>query len=140
MPNNSSDVSKNVGPKGDDSFDYTAKAESVIKELKKDRYYNREFTTSKIRNILSGVSEIYNDILAEKSDTLSNDIRNRIMHLKVRLIYECGRERIVKKFYEIAELDIFIKGIGDSREKFIAFARYMEALVAYHSFYGGRDK
>jgi len=29
--------------------------------------------------------------------------------------------------------------MGDSRENFIKFARYMEALVAYHRFHGGRD-
>ena len=34
---------------------------------------------------------------------------------------------------------IFIKGIGNSRAEFIRFARYMEALVAYHRFFGGKD-
>ena len=61
------------------------------------------------------------------------------MHLKVRLIYECGRERMVKKFYEKAGLDEIISGIGSSKKKFISFVRYMEALVAYHLYYGGGE-
>jgi CRISPR-associated protein Csm2 len=118
--------------------DYTAKAEKVILELRKDRYYHN-FTTSKIRNILSMVNEIYNDVLGEKDDSLPTAIQDRIMHLKVRLIYECGRERMVKKFYEKAGLDEIISGIGSSKKKFISFVRYMEALVAYHLYYGGGE-
>lgn len=118
--------------------DYTLRAENVILELKKERDYSK-FTTSKIRNILSLVSEIYNDVLSAKGDVLSTDIQNRLLHLKVRLIYECGREQIIKQFYEKAGLEKMINDIKDNRNKFIAFARYMEALVAYHRFYGGRD-
>ena len=33
-----------------------------------------------------------------------------------------------------------IDSIGDSVEKYEQFARYVEALVAFHKFYGGRDK
>jgi CRISPR-associated protein Csm2 len=120
--------------------DYTARAESVIKELKdKERQY-RNFTTSKIRNILAMVNEIYNDIQAERDETLSENIQERILHLKVRLVYECGREEIIKKFYEKAGLQKMLSDIGNSRKKFIAFTRYMEALVAYHLFYGGSDR
>lgn len=118
--------------------DYTVKAENVIKELRNDKNY-KNFTTSKIRNILAMVNEIYNDVLTEQSDVLSQGIQSRIIYLKVRLIYECGREKIIKQFYRKADLERIISGIGNSREKFIAFARYMEALVAYHLFYGGRD-
>ena len=38
-----------------------------------------------------------------------------------------------------AEEEEYIKGIQMNREKFIRFAHYMEALVAYHRYYGGRD-
>jgi len=121
-----------------DLEDYTSKAEKVIQELKQDRNY-RNFTTSKIRNILSMVNEIYNDVLLEQGEALSQNIQDRILHMKVRLVYECGREPIVKTFCQKAQLQEIISGIGSSRSKFIAFSRYMEALVAYHLFYGGKD-
>jgi CRISPR-associated protein Csm2 len=119
--------------------DYVDRAEKVILKLSKDREYSK-LTTSKLRNIFSIVSEIYNDVLSEKSERLTRKIQDRIMHLKVRLVYECGREEIVKKFYKEAGLDSIIAGMGDSPERFVAFARYMEALVAYHRFYGDTDR
>lgn len=122
-------------------LDYTTKADQVIIGLRQTmgRDYNN-FTTSKIRNILGMVSEIYNDVLNEMNETLSADIQSRIEYLKVRLVYECGREPgVVKPFVQEAGLLAIISGIGTSRKKFIEFARYMEALVAYHRFHGGRD-
>ena len=39
-----------------------------------------------------------------------------------------------------AKLLEYIKDIGSSRAKLIAFTQYMEALVAYHRFYiGGKE-
>ncbi|ABI69053.1 type III-A CRISPR-associated protein Csm2 [Syntrophomonas wolfei] len=122
-------------------INYTAQAEQVIQELKKSMGRNyQNFTTSKIRNILAQVSEIYNDVRAENDVFLSPDLQNRIEYLKVRLVYECGREPwIIKPFVDKAKLLDLLNNIGDNRQNFIKFARYMEALVAYHRFYGGRD-
>lgn len=120
--------------------DYVNRAEKVILELQKQEGKNyRNFTTSKIRNILSMVNEIYNEVMSDNNEKLSDRIQDKIMHLKVRLIYECGRARIVKKFYDKAGLDEIISSIGDSREKFVSFVRYMEALVAYHLYHGGKE-
>jgi|SRR5690554_514328 CRISPR-associated protein Csm2 len=132
-------LQEQVEEKTEDLQDYTAKAEKVILDLKNNRYYEK-FTTSKLRNILSMVSEIYNDVLSDYSETLSPKIQDRILHMKVRLVYECGREPIIKEFYKLAELEKIINGIGDSRKRFNYFAKYMEALVAYHSFYGGSNE
>lgn len=121
--------------------DYTTHAERVIKDLKSSmgRRFN-DFTTSKIRNILSMVSDIYNDVVAGHDNILSEELQSRIEYLKVRLVYECGREPdTVKLFVEKAGLLDLLNKIGDSREKFINFSRYMEALVAYHRFHGGHD-
>ena len=51
------------------------------------------------------------------------------------LAYQAGRERAVKPLYE--ELVIEIDKIGESKKKFVEFARYVEAIVAYHKYYGG---
>jgi len=120
---------------------YTAKAETVIQELKSSMGKNyQDFTTSKIRNILAMVSDIYNDLYGDQEVSLNQEIQNRIEYLKVRLIYECGREpKVIKPFVEKAQLLPLLESIGDSSERFRSFAHYMEALVAYHRFYGGKD-
>jgi len=118
---------------------YTAQAEQVIKELSMGRNY-QQFTTSKIRNILARVSELYNEVALVQQDTLSPEIQSKIEYLKVRLVYECGREPyVIKPFVEKAGLLDLLNNIGDARQNYIDFAHYMEALVAYHRFYGGRD-
>lgn len=120
--------------------DYTLQAEQVIRQLMetlgRDYAY---FTTSKIRNILAQVSEIYNEVINGPDEALSAGLKSRIEYLKVRLVYECGRERVVKRFVERAGLLNLLNNIGDSKENFKKFARYMEALVAYHRFLGGQD-
>lgn len=121
---------------------YTEQADQVIQELKRSlgRDYQK-FTTSKIRNILAMISEIYNDVITEQDDHLSPELQSRIEYLKVRLVYECGREPyVVKPFVSKAGLLDLLSNIGDSRESFKKFSRYMEALVAYHRFHGGQDK
>ena len=45
----------------------------------------------------------------------------------------------MKDFVEQAKLLEYLKGVGDSREAMIQFAHYVEALVAYHRYLGGRD-
>ena len=46
----------------------------------------------------------------------------------------------MKRFVSRAKLIERIDAIGTSIPKYQEFARYIEALVAYHKFYGGRDK
>lgn len=99
----------------------------------------KDFTTSKIRNILAQVSEIFNDVIAGSDDVLGTGLRSRIEYLKVRLVYECSRENVVKQFVNKAGLLDLLNNIGDSRDNFKKFTRYMEALVAYHRFLGGQD-
>ncbi len=71
---------------------------------------------------------------------------------RIRIAYEVGRDLSnlkkpspdptkypIKKFVTDTHIIEYIKGIGTSREQFINFARYMEALIAYHKFYGGKE-
>ena len=59
--------------------------------------------------------------------------------MKLRFYYEAGREEKVKTFLETAKIFDIIKEIGNSRSNYILFSRYMEALVAFHKYYGGKD-
>lgn len=122
---------------------YVTEAENVIKKLLGKNGAGTMVTTSQIRNILAMTSDIYNQVInAKPSETLSDEICSRIEYLKVRIVYECGRdgkEGKVRSFVETADLLGNLKQIGKSRKNFILFCRYMEALVAYHRYHGGSD-
>ena len=97
-------------------------------------------TTSKIRNILALNAEIYNDVINESSEQLSEDIRGRINYLKVRVIYEAGRELTVKFFVNESHLLENISNIKGQKKQYLLFSRYLEALVAYRKFKYGKDE
>ncbi|NCC79229.1 MAG: type III-A CRISPR-associated protein Csm2 [Clostridia bacterium] len=121
---------------------YVNDAEEVIRSLiTENRWGGTELklSTSKIRNLLSLISAIYNDVRQDFSETLSEEIQSRIRYLKVRFVYESGREQDVKEFVKKAKILEYLDEIEDSRKRFLAFAKYMEALVAYHKYHGGRD-
>lgn len=121
---------------------YVDEAERVIKGLiRTDKFGNSklDLTTSKIRNILSMVSELYTDAQHSREDKLDADMVSRVQYLKMRIAYEAGRERSVKDFVLAAGLLDYAGEIGSSHQNLILFCNYMEALVAYHKFHGGRD-
>lgn len=128
--------------------DYVDKAENAIKSLVEESKKNNRgkvsiVTTSKIRNILAMTADIYNQVLANSSEKLSNEIYGRIQYLRVRMLYECGRDdsrdEKVKKFVERTQLLEILKEIGTSKSNYILFNKYMEALVAFHKYYGGKE-
>ena len=60
--------------------------------------------------------------------------------MKIRFVYEAGREPKVGKLVQEAQILNCIDEIGQQRKNYILFSRYMEALVAYRKFYGKRDE
>jgi len=123
--------------------DYVAEAERNMRKLgaedPRTGKYSFDITTSKIRNILSMVSNIYNNELLSSNPELSEPNKAKKKDLQVRVLYEAGREGSVKKFILQTRLLDYLKQAGDDRKKFMEFAKYMEALVAYHLYLGGRD-
>jgi CRISPR-associated protein Csm2 len=122
---------------------YVDEAEKVILKLKdkKDRK-NKPIplvTTSKLRNLLAMTADIYNEVMNNNGDRLSEEIGARIEYLRVRFLYEAGRETAVKSLVEEAGILQILKEIGNSKKNYILFNRYMEALVAFHKFNGGKD-
>ena len=112
-------------------------AEKVMLSMQtEDRRGNKviKFTTSKIRNMLTMVNGLYNDLLKNRDEILSDDLKGTIQYIKMRFAYEAGREKNVKEFIEKANLMKYLDDIGDSREKAMIFCNYMEALVAYHRY------
>ena len=119
--------------------DYVDEAERVISELKAAGNGKIRVTTSKLRGFLTLVTDIYNKESLRKEEVLSSDSQLKLMRLRVRIVYDAGRENDVRSFVERAKLLEYIKGIGSSRAEMIRFAHYMEALVAYHRFMGGKE-
>lgn len=121
---------------------YVEDAEKVFKDWYSTR--DKKITTSKIRGLLSGMSDIYNDVVRVEGEELPQDIVDRIQYLKVQFVYEYGRDDkkdgSVRRFINESKILNKIDQIGTSKKKFIEMERYMEALGAYHRFYGGKDE
>lgn len=130
-----------------ESFDVVTEAEKAIEGLKYKDKNNRDridVTTSQIRKFLTAVNVVRNKVDLYKAknkgaESLSKELTAEIKFLKVNLLYQAGRTVAVKQFMTVSKLDIIIDGIGDSLARFVKFTKYVEALVAYHKFLGGRD-
>lgn len=133
--------------------DVVAKAnaywESTIKEIKSysgdKRKAPQMITTSQIRKFLTAVNSVANKVTIYKAKNqgikeLSDDLAAEIKYLQVPLVYQAGRERTVKDFINKTQLLERINSIGTSLKDFENFSKYIEALVAYHKYYGGKDK
>jgi len=124
---------------------YVSEAERVIREIKDDAgKFGKIVTTSKIRKILAMVSDLYNRARHIIGNDLDGEMRSRIQYLKLHIVYEAGRDNEkgnpVKTFINKANLLSIIDDIGSSKEYLITFCHYMEALVAYRKYIGGKDE
>ena len=120
--------------------DMAEKAIMALKDRKDQKGRNIPIvTTSKLRNLLAMSADIYNEVLNQKDEELSEDIRARIEYLRVRVLYEAGRERAVIDLVDAAGLLDVLKKANASKKDYVLFNRYMEALVAFRKFHGGND-
>lgn len=119
------------------------KVENTIKELKTKKNQRGKpiglLTVSQIRNLLAMSADILNEVLEYPEENLSEELLDRISYLTVRFYYEAGRDEKVKSFIETANLLPFLKGIK-TRKQYIQYYQYMEALVAFHKYHGGKDQ
>lgn len=131
------------------AVDIVEKAEEAIKSLRKPSRKDPSkmvinVTTSQIRKFLTSVNSLKNKIDVYKinhlnEDVLSDDLVMEIKFLRVNILYQAKRENAVKEFIEKADIEKHINDIGDSIAKFNEFYKYVEALVAFHKYYGGKD-
>ncbi len=108
-------------------------------------------TTSQLRLFLSAVNAVNGKVEQYKNRTegaaptkLSPELAMQVKFLKVKLAYQIGRAESkrgnpIKDFERETQLMRRIDAIGDDIRKYEDFASYMEALVAFHKFYGGKD-
>ena len=133
------------------AFDIIEEAEKAIKSLRKLRPTRKdpnrlviELTTSQIRKFLTAVNSLKNKIDVYKinhlnEDVLSDDLVMEVKFLRVNILYQAKKNDNVKEFIAKARIEKRINEIGDSIAKFNEFYKYVEALVAFHKYYGGRD-
>lgn len=123
-----------------DDSSYVSKAEDVIKEMKREGFKKGRdtLTTSQLRKLLSMTSTLYDRVQFEGLEK----VIDRIAYLRIQFIYQGGRNAAVKEMIDKAEILKILEKIQKNQEKadFIRFCHYMEALVAYFKYYGGRDR
>lgn len=132
--------------------DIVKEAEAIILSLEKNRKNEFALRTNQLRKFLSAVNTVSNKVNVyqaqimsanpsrmSKDLVLSEQLAAEIKYLKVKIAYQAGRERAVRDFVQKAELTKKIDEIGTDLSKYKEFAKYIEALVAYHKFYGGKD-
>lgn len=120
---------------------YSDVAQNVIKTLSQPNKYGRIniISTSQLRNILTMSADIYNQVVPLEKD-LTDEINSRIEYLRVRCFYEAGRDRLVKNFIEKSKIPDILREINGEKKNFILFNHYLEALVAFRKYYGGKDE
>lgn len=135
---------------------YVDRADKVMRALSEEAqksYGSKMVTTSQIRKFLTAVNRVNGKIdqfkngnKSSASGRIPEDLQMEIKFLKVKLAYQIGRAdsgrnraNSVKEFADKSGLIGEIDKIGDSLERYENFARYVEALVAFHKFYGGKD-
>lgn len=123
-------------------MDIIAQAKEVMEhELERNKYGKLSLTTSQLRKFLSAVNSVSNKINLYRiqntnSKELNEDLAAQVQYLKIKLVYQAGREQSVKDFMNKSGLETMISGIGTSIKKYEEFAKYVEALVAYRKFEG----
>ena len=95
-------------------------------------------TTSKLRNLLDMVNNVYTKVMNNKNKDLSEEIINDLEYMRVKFAYESGRDESEEKFIEKTYVrDVLLKVIEQrDREILLEYCRYFEALIAYAKFYG----
>lgn len=97
-------------------------------------------STSQIRNLLAMTADIYNEVMLLREEILDERIKGRIAYLRVRCLYESGRDRNepVKVFVKNSKLLDILPTI-ETKKDYILFSHYMEALVAWRKYSYSRD-
>jgi len=90
--------------------------------------------TSQIRKFLDAVNEIKSKSVQQATDDAF--FRSECMLLKPKLAYAAGRQDEVKPL-----MSVLVSCIDRVYKKsdFSNFYRFVEAIMAYHRFHGGRD-
>lgn len=120
-----------------DKIGYVTQAEKVIQEMNKNK---NKITTTKIRSILRMLNQLQREAVQRQTEELDEEFQSSLQYYKMRCVYEAGRDpHNVKMFMERSQLITLVDWIGSSKSNFLLYCHYVEALVAFHRYYGGKD-
>lgn len=153
MPNYNSFGRKNDSrPQYNNRGSYTPPLE-IIPQKVPDNYVDvaedlmersaRFITTSKLRSLMSLASGVYNTENLRTEPQLLPESITQLNLMRMHIAYECGRDFNVKKFVQNAHILNYLKWFSaeqpESRRELINFYHYLEAIVAFHRYFGGKE-
>ena len=109
---------------------------------KKGKEFARNIKTNQIRNFFAHINTIRNEFKNLKLNKSSFDqLDSSLILVKPKLAYAKGRNKEVEPFQILMfeTIDKVVK--SKNKEKaYTNFFEFVEAIVAYHKYYGGREK
>jgi CRISPR-associated protein Csm2 len=94
--------------------------------------------TNQVRNVFASVSSLRTKLRV--NNKWNDEIRNELVLLKPKLAYAAGRQKNVRVLYELLSKGIQATLNSENKEAGLKnFIQMVEAIVAYHKFYGGKD-
>ncbi len=97
------------------------------------RALSKSLTKSQIRNIFGTVRQIQMNWTGEDQKAASY---RQLLMLKPKLRYQAARAEAVEPLADV--LDKAIDHVGDDPVRFGRFADFFEAILAYHTAFGGK--
>jgi CRISPR-associated protein Csm2 len=97
------------------------------------RALSKTLTKSQIRNIFGTVRQIQMNWTGEDQKAVSY---RQLLMLKPKIQYQAARTREVEPLADV--LDKAIDHVGDDQGRFGRFVDFFEAILAYHTAYGGK--
>ncbi|ERM92365.1 hypothetical protein O163_05490 [Caldanaerobacter subterraneus subsp. yonseiensis KB-1] len=98
--------------------------------------------TNQIRKFLDSIRRLENNVARKVAKNGEGSFsKEELLLLKVHLAYAAGRKREVKPFMRVisAVIDKAREEGKDGFEDFKKVVRFIESIVAYHKFYGGKE-
>ncbi len=139
---------EDLGINFENGYDPVAEGKKLVEKMVEKEGNKVSFTTSQLRKIHSYASIVNNRLQMEQSKSMSSsykiseELQNEIQYIKLKLVYQMGRDKAVKKWFgsEVVDgikgigLEHIISDIGDSKEKFDKFYRLLESIIAYKKY------
>ena len=124
-----------------DSIGYVAQSERIMKHFGLEAK-SSAITATQIRNILSLTNELYNMVIYNMNEKLSDEVVSHSQYVKMKIAYAAGRDSKTKKFVETSAIMTYLSSIpkSRSRKELVLICHYMESLCAYHKYYIADNK
>lgn len=100
----------------------------------KGKDFAKNIKTNQVRNIYSSIIALR---VKAKLETNFEKLKHDLILIKPKMAYAAGRQKDVRPFYDFVSAAIAATKTMEDLKIFIAI---METIVAYHKYYGGKEK